>query len=168
MPYLIFYFVIQSVITTSHYDLLTFLDARVPFIPQFIWIYHTLIPVTVVTSFILFQKRELFLSLTYANLFAGTTLCLFYIFFPSFYPREGYVDTTTISGLLVEFTRTIDGAHNTFPSGHVTFSWLLTFFVGLSQKGRQYSVFKVLYICWAILANFIPSRVSTKEVPVDC
>ena len=153
VPYLIFYFLIQSAITTNHYDLLTFLDAKIPFIPQFIWIYHTIIPVTVITSFILFQKRELFLSLTYANLLAGTILCLFYILFPSFYPREGFVDTTTISGLFVEFTRAIDGAHNTFPSGHVTFSWLLTFFVGLSQKGRQCSIFRVLYFCWAILIS---------------
>lgn len=153
VPYFIFYFIIQSAITTNHYDLLTFLDAQIPFIPQFIWIYHTIIPTAVITSLILFQKKELFLSLTYANIFAGTILCLFYILFPSFYPREGYIDTTTISGLFLELTRRVDGAHNTFPSGHVTFSWLLAFFVGLTQKGKQYSILKVIYFGWAILIS---------------
>ena len=153
VPYFILYFLIQSVITVNHYNLLTFADTLIPFIPEFIWIYHTLIPVTLFTCLMLFQKKELFLSMTYSNVAAGTVLCLFYVFLPSFYPREAFVDTETLSGKLVELTRTIDGAHNTFPSGHVTFSWLLALYVGLSQKGKQHSILKYFYFCWAMLIS---------------
>ena len=80
-------------------------------------------------------------------------MCLFYVFFPSFYPRESFVDVSTISGWLIEITRSIDGPHNTFPSGHVTFAWLLVFFVSLSQYTRKYSWIKVLYFSWATLIS---------------
>jgi membrane-associated phospholipid phosphatase len=153
VPYLIIYFLIQSIITVNHYDLLSLTDTQIPFIPEFIWVYHTIIPVTVVTCFILFQKKDLFLSMIYSNIIAGIILCLFYIFFPSFYPRPEIVDTGGLSNALVELTRAIDGAHNTFPSGHVTFSWMLAFYVGLSQKGKQHSMLKYAYFCWAILIS---------------
>ena len=153
VPYFVLYFVLQSIITVNQYDLLTAIDTQIPFIPEFVWIYHTIIPVIIFTWFMLFQKREIFLMLVYSYLTAGAILCLFYILFPSFYPRESFVDTGTLSGWLVELTRTIDGAHNTFPSGHVTFAWLLAFFVGLSEKGKQYSFLKNVYFVWAILIS---------------
>ena len=91
--------------------------------------------------------------MTYSNLVAGTILCLFYVFFPSFYPREDWVDTSTVSGMVVEFTRMIDGANNTFPSGHVTFAWMLAFFVSISSVGKKYLSLRVAYIVWASLIS---------------
>ena len=153
VPYFVFYFALQSLITVSQYDLLTFIDVQIPFIPEFVWVYHTIIPVIITTCFMLFQKKEIFGLLLYSHLTAGAILCLFYILFPSFYPRENFVNTNTLSGILVELTRTIDGAHNTFPSGHVTFSWLLAFCVGLSERGKRCSFLKHTYFIWAILIS---------------
>ena len=153
LPYLIFYFLIQSFIGASQYDLLTGIDERIPFVPPFIWVYHTMIPVVILTAIFLFQKRDIFLGLIFSLIFASIVMCLFYIFFPSFYPRELFVEVSTVSGWLIEVTRSIDGPHNTFPSGHVTFAWLLVFFVNLSQYTRKYSWIKILYFCWAVLVS---------------
>ena len=151
LPYLTFYFLIQSFVTVSQYNLLTDIDEKIPFIPQFIWIYHTIIPVIALTAILLFQKREIFLGLVFSIIFAGIFMCLSYIAFPSFYPREMLVDSSTLTGWLIEITRSIDGPHNTFPSGHVTFAWLLVFFVGLSQYTRKHLWIQGVYFFWATL-----------------
>lgn len=153
LPYLIFYFLIQSFIGASQYNLLMTVDEKIPFIPSFIWVYHTLLPVTILTAILLFQRRDVFLGLIFAFVFSSTILCAFYIFLPSFYPRELFVDTTTISGWLIEITRSIDGPHNTFPSGHVTFAWLLVFFASLSQYTQKNRWIKLVYFLWAILVS---------------
>jgi len=153
LPYLIFYFLIQSLIGTSQYNLLMGIDEKIPFIPPFIWVYHTMIPVVILTAVFLFQSRDIFLGLIFSFIFSGIVMCLFYIFFPSFYPRELFVDVSTISGWLIEITRFIDGPHNTFPSGHVTFAWLLMFFVSLSQYTRKHPWIKAVYFCWAVLIS---------------
>ena len=153
LPYLIFYFLIQSLISADQYNLLMGIDEKIPFVPPFIWVYHTIIPVITLTAIFLFQSRDIFLGLIFSFIFSGAVLCLFYIFFPAFYPRELFVDISTVSGWLVEITRSIDGPHNTFPSGHVTFSWLLLFFVNLSHYTQKHSWIKVLYFCWAVLVS---------------
>ena len=153
LPYLIFYFLIQSLVSVSQYNLLMGIDEKIPFVPPFIWVYHSMIPVVVLTAIFLFQKRDIFLGLIFSFIFSGIVMCLFYIFFPSFYPRELFVDVSTVSGWLIEMTRFIDAPHNTFPSGHVTFAWLLLFFVNLSQYTRKYSWIKILYFCWAVLVS---------------
>jgi len=151
VPYSIIYFLFQTGIIAHEYDLLMGVDTQIPFVPEFVWIYHTLIPVTAASCFMLFHDKKLFSLMTYGNLAAGVVLCIFYVLIPSYYPRAAYVDTNTISGLLVELTRGIDGANNTFPSGHVTFSWLLAYFVGLSKRGKQYLSLRLAYLGWAAL-----------------
>ena len=153
LPYLIFYFLIQSVIGTSQFNLLMGIDEKIPFIPVFVWTYHTLLPVMILTGILLFQRRDIFLGLIFSFVFSSVILCMFYIFLPSFYPRELFVDTSTISGWLIEVTRSIDGPHNTFPSGHVTFAWLLVFFVNLSQYTQKHKWIKFVYFLWAILVS---------------
>ena len=151
LPYWAFYFLIQSYVTVSQYDLLTDIDQKIPFIPQFIWIYHSIIPVVALTATLLFQDKSLFFGLIFSIVFAGAFMCLSYILFPSFYPRELFVDSSTLSGWLIEVTRSIDGPHNTFPSGHVTYAWLLVFFVSLSQYTQKRLWMQSAYFLWASL-----------------
>ena len=89
LPYLIFYFLIQSLIGTSQYNLLMGIDEKIPFVPPFIWIYHTTIPVIILTAIFLFQKRDIFLGLIFSFIFAGIVMCLFYIFTLSITPHCG-------------------------------------------------------------------------------
>jgi len=51
LPYIILYFLLQSVlvINTSH-NLTTDLDKLIPFVPEFIWIYHSMIPIFILIS----------------------------------------------------------------------------------------------------------------------
>ena len=83
---------------------------------------------------------------------ASVVMVLFYVFFPAPYPRDGYTEAS-ISGFLVELTRKIDGSCNTFPSSHVTFSWLLAFFAGLTTAAQQNRWIYPLYIFWAVLIS---------------
>ena len=145
------YFGIQLLFTVSEYNFLITLDHAIPFVPQFVWVYHTLIPVILITMFSFVSRKEVFFSAFTAYMIASVTLSIFYVLFPSFYPRESFVDPSSISGWLVELTRMIDGANNTFPSGHVTFSWLLAFFVGLTQYAKSRLWIRTVYYIWAIL-----------------
>ena len=129
------------------------MDELIPFNPHFIWIYHTIIPVIALTLVYLIKRKDLFLSSIVAFLLATAVLFFFYIFFPSFYPRDAFVDNSTISGVLVEATRRIDGAQNTFPSSHVTFSWLITFFISISACAKKNKWIYKGYFIWAILIS---------------
>ena len=145
------YFSIQILFTANKYNFLTSFDHAIPLIPEFVWIYHTLIPVILVTMFSLISRKKVFLSAFAAFMIATIMLSAFYVLFPSFYPRESFVDPSSISGWLLELTRTVDGANNTFPSGHVTFSWLLAFVVSLTQYAKSRPWIKIVYYIWATL-----------------
>jgi membrane-associated phospholipid phosphatase len=87
-----------------------------------------------------------------------TTACAFilttfvldtcYILLPSFYPRDPIV-ITGISTWFLEFTRQIDAANNTFPSGHVALSWLLFWAASCSNYMKDRVVGKFIYGLWA-------------------
>jgi membrane-associated phospholipid phosphatase len=145
--YFIAYFSIQSFITVNEYNLSTEIDKLIPFVPQFVWVYHTIVPILLFTAIVLIQRKDVFLSMITALIIAGLTMSVFYVVFPSFYPREPIGDYS-LSAALVEMTRMVDGPSNTFPSGHVTFSWILVFFVSLSEQARK---FRWAYLLWAVL-----------------
>lgn len=150
---LVTYFGIQFFITANEYDLLTQFDLDIPFIPEFVWVYHTLLPVIALTMLVLVKKRELFLSAMGAFAVATVALSIFYVAFPSFYPRESFEVSAGVSGFLLRMTRLIDGAHNTFPSGHVTFAWLLTFLVGLANCVKRNKLIHLAFFGWATLIS---------------
>jgi membrane-associated phospholipid phosphatase len=153
LPYIILYFLLQSalVINTSH-NLTTDLDKLIPFVPEFIWIYHSMIPIFILTTVVLIEKKPVFFTAIASIIFASIIMLLFYTFFPAFYPRDGHTEAS-VSGFLVEVTRSIDGSNNTFPSGHVTFAWLMVFFIGLSNFAQKYKWIQLAYIVWAFLVS---------------
>jgi len=149
--YFLSYFLIQSVIASGH-NLLTSLDQLIPFIPEFIWIYHTLIPVFIATTMILIERKSVFYTAFFSVLLASVIMNLFYVYFPVAYPREMWQLTEpSWSGFFVELTRQVDGANNAFPSGHVTLSCLLTLLVGLTNFAKRYNWLQPLYAIWAML-----------------
>ena len=97
------------------------------------------------------HRRAFFISFI-ACLLAIILLNTFYVLFPAFYPRGDLGDHSSISFWLMEFTREIDGANNTFPSGHVTFSWLMVFTAANCEliSKAKYKFIKHLYIIWAL------------------
>ena len=144
------YSLIQYFITINEYSFLTSLDTAIPFIPEFIWIYHTLIPIIGISAIVLIKNRKLFFSTLNGYIIATIILSIFYIFLPSFYPRQLITDSS-VSSYMVELTRLIDNANNTFPSGHVTFSWLLALFLMKSDCAKRWKWLGPTYLIWATL-----------------
>jgi membrane-associated phospholipid phosphatase len=150
--YMISYVAIQFAITSGSYDLMTPFDTAIPFLPEWIWVYHSIIPVIFLTSFFLVKGRHLFFTMIWACIAATIVLNLFYIYLPSFYPRTEF-EVATISEYLVELTRAIDKANNTFPSGHVTFAWLVFYAAYFSQLAGKYRIVKLAYLVWATMIS---------------
>jgi membrane-associated phospholipid phosphatase len=143
------YFLVQF-IATDDYSFMTPFDYAVPFIPEFIWVYHTLIPVIIISTIFSMEKRDVFFNTLVALTFSVIVLTLFHIIFPSFYPRQE-IQVDTMSLWLVEVTRMIDASCNTFPSGHVTFAWILFFCIRDANCIKRTKALHLAYLLWAIL-----------------
>tara|TARA_R100000008_G_C3523539_1_gene135330 strand:+ start:41 stop:715 length:675 start_codon:yes stop_codon:yes gene_type:complete len=150
--WMVLYYAIQAFIVQNHYDFLTPLDKLIPFIPEFVWIYHTMVPVLLITTIGLLKNKRVFFTTILASFIAILVLNTFYVLFPAFYPRNPLVEYNSISVWMVEITRQIDGASNTFPSGHVTFSWLMFLAACECQllKKKKYYFVKGIYLLWAV------------------
>ena len=150
----VFYFGIQSFISHNSINLLTPLDMQIPFIPEFVWVYHSFIPVLIITMLGLIKSKRLFLSTLSALFIAMIILSSFYVFLPAQYPRELWqTESGTISEWLVSLTRMIDSPGNCLPSGHNTFAWLLILFVAHSSCAKQYSWLKPAFFVWGVLVS---------------
>lgn len=148
----IFYFTIAALITTNEYNFLTPLDLKIPFIPEFIWVYHSFIPIIALSLIGLVKSKRIFLSAIGAFFTAMVILSLFYVFLPSYYPRDLWPTTTdTLSDWLLNLTRAIDAPNNTLPSGHNTFCWMIAFFMIPTTCAKKYNWMLPIYFIWAAL-----------------
>ena len=145
----VLYFLVQFAVSHS-YSFMTPLDNLVPFVPEFIWLYHTLIPAIVVTTIFSMEKREVFFNTILALSISAIVLTLCHVLLPSFYPRQE-IDASSVSLWLVEVTRSFDAACNTFPSGHVTFAWILYFCICDAECIKRTKWLRLTYLLWAIL-----------------
>lgn len=152
IPQLLIYFLLQRLFAVNEYNFLIPPDNWIPFIPEFIWVYHSLVPVIFFTAIILLKSRKNFFTCYFACVMAAVLLVAFYILFPSFYPREEISGDST-SMWLVEITRIIDHANNTFPSSHVTFSWLMYLSAKCSKMAKKFKALVPVYWLWAALVT---------------
>lgn len=149
----VLYFLVQALVTHS-YSFMTPLDNLIPFIPEFVWVYHTLIPTIVATAIFSMQKREVFFKTVAALSISVVVLTFFHLVLPSYYPREDIGPlSSSISLWVVELTREFDAACNTFPSGHVAFSWILCFCVGEADCVKRKKSLLGVYLLWATLIS---------------
>lgn len=146
------YFTIETLIVTSEYDFLLPLDLAIPFVPSFIWIYHSFFAVIIISFIGLMKSKKIFFSCLSGFFLATAILSAFYILLPSYYPRELWPTTTdTVSDWLLNLTRAIDAPNNTLPSGHNTFSWMLAFFMTTTSCAKKYKWIVPSYFVWAVL-----------------
>ena len=148
----VLYFSAQAIATHS-YSFMTPLDGVFLFVPEFVWVYHTLIPVIIGTTVFSMQRRDVFFTTVSALTFAVLVLTVFHILLPSFYPRQPLDPALSLSVWLVQVTRDVDAACNTFPSGHVAFAWVLYFCVRLSEVAKRRKSLSALYLLWAALIS---------------
>ena len=146
------YFAIETLIVTSEYNFLLPIDLKIPLIPEFIWIYHSFFAVVIISFLGLMKSRRMFLSCLAGFFIATFILNMFYIFLPSYYPRELWpAGSNSISEWLLIKTRAIDAPNNTLPSGHNTFSWMLVFFMTQASCAKRFNWLIPAYFVWAIL-----------------
>ncbi len=143
------YVTIQTFVTTHRFDFLTEFDNAIPFMPQHIWIYHSILPVILLTMMSLVQTRTVFFATFWACVVATVVLNISYLCFPSFYPRLDF-EVETVSEAMLWLTRQVDGSNNTFPSGHVTFAWIMFLGACKTELARKVEGIKALYLLWAI------------------
>mgnify|MGYP003118006169 CR=1 FL=1 len=142
------YFLIQDCVTHK-YNFLTDLDKSIPFIPEFVWIYHSLVPVIGVTMVLLARTKKLFFNALWACVATTLTLYFFYVMFPSFYPRPTLLPET-LSEAMVQLSYDIDNSSNTFPSGHVAFAWIMFWVARHSERARATPILVKFYMLWAV------------------
>lgn len=116
------YRLIQSA-APGAYDLSTPLDTWLPFWPSWIWIYISVLP------FFLYAALTLTPPLFSTTLKRVVTahLCTYPFFFliPSDYPRPLGLDPETFYGWGYGVMHSIDQANNTFPSLHVSLTFVI-------------------------------------------
>jgi len=147
--YLAFYWLIQYLINSTEVNYFLSLDALFPFVPEFVWVYHTL-PVGIFLVMVMcIKSRKLFMTTFWACLLAAAIMSAFHILAPAFYPREAF-EITNIHEWLVHATRQVDGSNNTFPSGHVAFSALMYLAARSTDYCRRHSLSSYLFMLWAV------------------
>jgi len=144
---LLIYFLIQSYVS-NEYNFMTPLDRSIPFMPEFVWIYQSLLPVIALTMVLLVKSKRLFFNTFWACLLATFIIHMFWIFFPSFYPRPE-INPESLSEIVVQMSYDIDNSSNTFPSGHVAFAWIMLFGARKSTKAKEILGLSRLYFLWA-------------------
>jgi len=149
VTYIGVYVFVQAFVTTHKFDFLTEFDTAIPFMPEHVWIYHTILPAIFLTMFLLVETKYIFLSTFWACVIAMVILNISYIFFPSFYPRPEF-EVSSISEAMVYLTYQIDGSNNTFPSGHVAFAWIMFFGAFYSKIVCRVQGLRALYFLWAV------------------
>ena len=152
LGYLGVYFLIQSFVKNNQIELLTVLDKNIPFIPGFVWVYHTLILGIFLTMVYLIQDRKLFMTTFWACVLASAVMSIIHVTWPAIYPRQAIMPID-LSSWLVELTRQYDGASNTFPSAHVTFSWLMFLSVRRTKISHEKSGLTLMFFLWAIFIS---------------
>ena len=144
------YFMIQNLVPFSPLDLTLPIDKHLPFVPEFVWIYHTLVPVLMLSCIFIIKRKDTFYTSCLSFIITASVLNMFYVLMPSFYPREDFVVEGAASWL-VSLTREIDGSNNTFPSGHVALSWLLAFIMQQTELVKRNSIIRGTFFAWSSL-----------------
>ena len=149
LVYLCIYWLIQHLVGTTEVDYFTQIDKATPFIPEFVWIYHTLaIGIAMVMIFYI-QSRRLFMITFWSCIVSAGVMSVFHILAPAHYPREAF-EVTNVHEYLVHATRIIDGASNTFPSAHVAFSVLMYLAVRKTKMALENPFLTRFFLLWAI------------------
>jgi len=138
---------------------MTWLDTEVPLVPWSIWIYGSG-TVTCLLACLMtpdrLASRRLFFTLT----LAAMGCWVFFIFFPTTYPRELYPLPLGNSWTLQEFRdlRIADSPTNCFPSQHVALAW------GLALVWRDFLAPRKgqwIPLCWAAAVSV--TTLTTKQ-----
>lgn len=110
-------------LSPGKYDLSIPLDSMIPFWPSWIWIYLSVLPFFLYAALTL--NPPLF-HLTLKRVVTAHVLSYpFFMLIPSDYPRNLALDPDTFYGWGYGLMHSIDQPNNTFPSLHVSLTWVI-------------------------------------------
>jgi len=107
----------------GRYDLALPWDYSLPFWPAWIWIYISILPIFLYAALSL--KPENFRITLRRVVLAHVITYPFFFIVPSDYPRPHSLDPATFYGWGYGVMHSIDGVNNTFPSLHVSITWVI-------------------------------------------
>lgn len=146
----ILYYVASSINITKTVDFLISIDQKIPFIPEFVYIYFSLYLMFIIYfAFFLqyFDKREIWTKLVPSIIMMLLIAFALFIFFPSNYPRPVIgPEMNSITHKLLIFLYKTDPPNNTMPSLHVASSMLFALIAYDKSKTMG-----VILTIWAIL-----------------
>jgi len=143
------YFLIQRLVTSGDISLLVEIDEYIPLMPEFVWIYHSLPLLVMIVMVVLIKKAKVFWRTFYSCMMASVVMFLCFVALPIEYPRPDVVASGLSSALLMA-TQELDYAHNTCPSGHVAFAWLMFLAAINTQWVKHEPWMGRVFLLWAI------------------
>lgn len=148
----------------KHYDFTLEIDRKVPFIPEFIYIYF-LCYIFWVVNYIMMAHlgKESFYKFFVADIMSRFVCLFFYIVLPTTNVRPEVVGTD-FSSQLVRFLYEMDKPANLFPSIHCLVSWFCYIGIrGRKEIPKWYQVFS----CVVAILVFISTQVTKQHYIVD-
>lgn len=146
------YYVASGSVVAKTGNFLTILDSKIPFFPEFIYVYFSLYLMFIVYfGYFLqyFEKREVWTKLIPAIVTMLLVAFVFFIVVPSSYPRPiimDFLETNSLTKKMIVFLYKTDPPNNTTPSLHVASSFLLALIS--YDKSRA---FGVVFTGWSLL-----------------
>jgi membrane-associated phospholipid phosphatase len=127
----------------TNYNLLTDLDKTFPFIPEMVYLYVSLYAVIILSIFLI-KNEEAFAKIIMSM--AGTLLLTYPLFYfvPANYPVPSF-EVNNFTNWFLKWCFEADVPNNTFPSLHVSLSFMLAF--GIRHYNKKLGL---VYIIWAI------------------
>ena len=123
----------------------TKIDHFLPFIPGMVWVYISTYFLILLAGIIIKKDKDLY-CLVEGIFYTWILTYPFFYFFPAIYPRPSFevVDFTT---KILKYNYLYDVSNNTFPSLHVSLSFVIAFSMLRIRKNNR----KILWIFWAVL-----------------
>jgi len=129
-----------------NYSFLLRLDYIIPFVPEMVWVYMTTYIVIPLVGFIIKEERDLYRLVIAIFLTWFFTYPVFY-FFPAIYPRPDF-EITGLSTKVLQINYLHDVPNNTFPSLHVSLSFVVAFAMIHINKRNKF-----FWLTWGLLIS---------------
>lgn len=150
IPLFIFHLVAYNLVgmynDNCNYSFLLGLDYIIPFVPEMVWIYMTTYIVIPLVGLIINEERDLYRLIIAIFLTWFFTYPVFY-FFPAIYPRPDF-EIIDLSTKILQINYLYDVPNNTFPSLHVSLSFVVAFAMIHINKRNKF-----FWLIWGLLIS---------------
>lgn len=148
IPLMLFHIITYNFVGTFksdvNYSFFLSIDYLIPFVPEMVWIYMSTYLVIPLVGVIIEDSRDV-LKLSFAIILTWVFTYPIFYFFPAIYPRPNF-DIISLSTEMLNINYLHDVPNNTFPSLHVSLSFVVAFsMIHITRKN------KILWSLWAVL-----------------